>query len=176
MNIIQKLLTINPFSRPNKKLKGVKGIIIHWVANTNSTAEANRNFFESRKNGKLNFGSAHYIVGLKGEIIQCIPDDEIAYHVGSKIYTPLASKKFLGQPNSWTLGVECCHIKNNGEMSKETYNSTTKLIVELCKKHNLTHNDIYLHYDITGKICHKWFVDNKSEWLVFKNVIEARLK
>ena len=80
--VTKMLLTPNKWSRTQTKLGKVKGVVIHWVANTNTSATANRNFFENRKLGKTNFGSAHYIVGLKGEVIQCLPDNELAYHVG----------------------------------------------------------------------------------------------
>jgi N-acetylmuramoyl-L-alanine amidase CwlA len=33
MKIQEKLLTINPFSRPGVSLRAVKGIVVHWVAN-----------------------------------------------------------------------------------------------------------------------------------------------
>ncbi len=85
--IIKKFLTPNKYSRPQKKLGEIKAIVIHWVANPNSKAISNRNFFESRKNGKKGYGSAHFIIGLQGEIIQCLPEGEQAYHVGAKHYT-----------------------------------------------------------------------------------------
>lgn len=168
----QKLLTINPYSRVGKKLKGIKGIVVHWVANTNSTGIANRNFFENRKLGKEGYGSAHYIIGLKGETIQCIPDSEIAYHVGAKSYTMLAQKRFNSIPNSYTIGIECCHIKDNGEMSKETYDKVVELTADLISRYNLTKEDIYLHNHITGKDCHKWFVDNPNEFIKFKENVD----
>ena len=86
MQIIKKYLTINSYSRPGNKLKRVKGIVIHWVGNAASTAEANRNYFEGLKsgqkmsNGRYRYAGSHYIVGLEGEIIACVPEDEIAYH------------------------------------------------------------------------------------------------
>jgi len=80
MTIIQDLLTINPYSRDGKLLASVKAIIIHWTANPNVSAKNNRDYFESLKNQKKKYGSAHYVVGLKGEVIQCIPDNEKAFH------------------------------------------------------------------------------------------------
>jgi N-acetylmuramoyl-L-alanine amidase len=49
IDVQRKLLTVNPFSRPGKKLSGVKALVIHWVANAGSTAAQNRNYFESLK-------------------------------------------------------------------------------------------------------------------------------
>jgi N-acetylmuramoyl-L-alanine amidase len=58
MNIQRALLTVNPFSRPGKKLSGVKAIVIHWVANAGSTVKQNRDYFESLKTQSLNDASA----------------------------------------------------------------------------------------------------------------------
>ena len=115
MEIEKRLLTLNPFSRPGKPLIGVYGIVVHWVGNANSSAVANRNYFESLKDQKNNEGryaSAHYIIGLLGEVIQCLPEEEIAYHVGANKYTPNALKYLSSYPNNCTLGIELCHPEN----------------------------------------------------------------
>lgn len=177
MNIEQQFLTINEYSRPGIKLKAMKGIVIHWVANPNSSAIANRNFFESRKNGGKGYGSAHYIIGLEGEVIQCIPISEMSYHVGAKQYKPEVISKLGTYSNSCTLGIECTHIDWNGKMRPSTYNSLLKLCADLCTVYKLDPmNDLYLHYDITGKDCHKWFVENPDEWMNFKETVIKSIK
>ena len=50
MEIKENYLTPNPFSRPGTPLNGVKGIVLHWVANPKTTAIQNRNYFEALKN------------------------------------------------------------------------------------------------------------------------------
>ncbi len=175
-NKITKSLTPNKFSRPSLKIKEVKGLVIHWVANTNSSAEANRRYFENRKNGKNNYGSAHYIIDLNGDIIQCIPDNEVAYHTGAKKYKPEVKEKLFNYPNFYTLGIECTHIKDSGEMSLNTYNSLIQLTLELCKQYKIDPlTFLFRHFDITGKLCHKWFIDNPAEWKQFKNKINELL-
>lgn len=173
MNIQEKLLTENKWSRTGQKNKGITGLVIHWVANPQSTAEANRNFFEERKHGGLGFGAAHYIIGLQGEIIRCIPEDELAYHAGAKEYKPIVEKMLHGQPNNYTLGIECCHTDWSGKMTQETYSSLIGLTLELCRKYKLEpRKQLFLHYEITGKDCHKYFVDNPQEWDNFKLSID----
>ena len=81
MTIKQQLLTPNEWSRSQRRIKEVLGIVMHWTANPRANAEQNRNYFETRKNGKDGYGSAHYIIGQDGTIIQCIPLEEVAYHV-----------------------------------------------------------------------------------------------
>ena len=78
MKIQQMLLTPNKYSRPQIPLEKVEVIAVHYVGNPGSTAIANRNYFENQKNGGR-YVSSHLIVGLSGEIIQCIPFTEWSY-------------------------------------------------------------------------------------------------
>jgi N-acetylmuramoyl-L-alanine amidase len=142
VEIEKRLLTLNPFSRLRKPLIGVHGIVIHWVANANSSALSNCNYFESLKNQKGNegrFASAHYIIGLLGEVIQCLPEEEMAYHVGANKYTPNALKCLGSYPNNCTLGIELYHPEDPavrkqdtlwiGRFTPETLDSCRKLIL-----------------------------------------------
>ncbi len=174
MKIIEDLLTINNFSRPNKKLKSVKKIVIHWVKNPETTAKQNRNFFEKRKHGKDGYGSTHYIVDDKS-IIRMIPDDEMAYHVGSDYYTEYG-REISSYPNARTLGIEICHPDWTGKPTESTYNNLIDLLVELCKKYKLNPIDsICRHYDITTKECPKYYVDNVSMFWKLKSDVRSRI-
>ena len=62
--------------RPNKKLKKIKGIIVHWTANTRSGAGANAHLNYFKNNWKI--GCTHYVVDDK-EIIYLIPESIISY-------------------------------------------------------------------------------------------------
>ena len=167
-------MTVNPFSRPSKKLDGVKAIVIHWVANAGSTAQLNRNYFESLKSQSLNdasakFASAHFIVGISGEVIQCIPSEEMAYHVGAKAYTPEALGRLGHYPNNCTIGIELCHPDDNGRFKGETLLAAEELCALLCIQFDLDpFKDIWTHYEITRKNCPKWFVDHPEKFEDFK--------
>jgi N-acetylmuramoyl-L-alanine amidase len=173
MEITEDLLTINKYSRPGKKLKKIKGIVVHWTANPGTTATQNIKFFELRKEGKHGYGSAHYFINLDGSIKQCIPDKEMAYHVGAKSYTDLSKRKLGSYPNNCTIGIELCHPDRTGKVNKETYAMLVQLTSHLLKKYKLSaHHDVYRHYDITGKYCPKWFVDFPALWEDFLNDAE----
>jgi N-acetylmuramoyl-L-alanine amidase CwlA len=167
--VIYDYLTPNPYSRPQKPLVKIKGIIIHWVANPNTSAKFNRNFFEGKKNvGNQTYGSAHEIIENETVLI-CVPENEVTYNCGSKTYTDLCLKKLGNAPNYCTYAIECTHINWDGVMSPLTYNTLLNRCVDLCKRFNLTANDIYLHQEIVGwKDCHKFFVKYPNEWMVFK--------
>jgi len=175
MEITQSFLTVNSYSRPGRNLKAVKGIVVHYVGNTNSTAIANRNYFENLKNQTNRYASSQYIIGLQGEVIQCMPETEVAYHAGAKTYKQEVYDRLNGKPNDYTIGIECCHITDDGTMSTTTYNTLIELCANLCRKYGLNPaTDLWRHYDVTGKVCHKWFVNNPDNWRVFKLQVAGR--
>jgi N-acetylmuramoyl-L-alanine amidase len=179
MNIQRDLLTVNPFSRPGKKLSGMKALVIHWVANAGSTAKQNRNYFESLKGQSLNdasarYASAHFIAGISGEVVQCIPTEEMAYHVGAKSYTPEALGRLGHYPNNCTVGIELCHPAADGKFTKETVQAAMELCFLLCVQFDLNPvRDIWTHHAITGKNCPKWYVDRPGEFEEFKQDISS---
>lgn len=183
MQIKELLLTPNEYSRPGRSILQVKAIVLHWVANSGQDAEAVRDWFELRGNGKYGYGSAHFAIGLEGAIIQCIPVSEIAYHVGSKSYTDYSRYKFgdwavssSGSPNYYTLGIELCHINPEGFHTEETLDAAEDLCVHLCERFNLTELDITTHHNIVGwKDCPRWFVEHPEDFQLFQERVKDRL-
>ena len=189
MRIEENYLTINKYSRPDKPIKIIKGIVLHWVANPGSSALQNRNYFESLKDqppglrpDEYRYASAHFIIGLQGEVIQCLLENEMGYHVGANKYNEITLKKLSTYyPNDCTIGIELCHpveydgagkritehYKWAGKFTDLVLDSAAELVLELCERYNLGRNDIYRHYDITGKDCPRYFVNNPEEWKKF---------
>lgn len=155
--IEEMFLTPNKYSRPQIELKKIKGIVVHYTANPGSTAKDNRNYFENLKNKKNRYASSHYVIGLKGEIVQCIPLTEISYASNDR--------------NSDTVSIECCHKDTSGKFNKKTYQSLVELVAWLCGQYNLKSEDIIRHYDVTGKQCPKYYVEHEDEWEQFKKDI-----
>ncbi len=163
---ITQMLLSNKAANPGKKLRGAKGVVIHWTANINrgANAIANRNYFNTFRQG--NNTSAHYIVD-DSKIVQCVKDDEIAYHVGAKKYTAIGDKlREKLSPNLFLIGIEMC-VNKDGDWGK-TYQNSVELVAYLLKKCNLCIDNLYRHYDITGKDCPKMLLQ-QSAWDKFKN-------
>ena len=156
------LLTKNDYSRPGTALKSVKGVVIHFVGEPGIKAMGHRNYFEQLKILKKTAASAHFIVGFDGEIVQCIPVTEIAYATKDR--------------NVDTIAVEYCHDDEGGKPNEKTLASLVKLIAEICKKYNLTEEDILRHYDVTGVDCPHYFVENDAAWKSFKQSVMAEVK
>ena len=181
MNITEWLLTKNKYSRPCTLLKAVRGIVIHWVDNPETTAQNNRNYFESLKAqppglspDKYRYASAHYIIGIDGAIIRCVPDKEVCYHVGANTYTNEAIRLLSNFPNNCTIGIELCHPAADGKFAGETLVSCRELVSSLLAAYGLSKNDVWRHYDITEKICPKYFVEHMEEWDRFKDSIPIK--
>lgn len=155
--VTQQYLSPNEYSRPQTKLPRIKGIVIHYTANPGTTAEGNRSYFESLSWKKTTKASSHYIIGLEGEILQCIPLTEIAY----------ASNK----RNDDTISIECCHPDETGEFNQETYDSLVDLVAALCREFDLEEEDIIRHYDVTGKKCPLYYVEHEDAWLKLREDI-----
>ena len=147
---IQEFLTPNEYSRPQIPLKKVKGVVIHYTANPGSDAAGNRNYFEGLKDSKITKASSHFIIGLDGTIIQCLPLEEIAYASNER--------------NKDTIAIECCHPDETGKFTQETYQSLIELTAWLCGRYNLKKGDIIRHYDVTGKDCPRYYVAHEDKW------------
>ena len=161
----KRLLTKNEYSRPGNALGSVKNIVIHYVANPGTSAEANRNYFENlRKNANNPQGvkaSSHFIVGLNGEVVQCVPLTEIAYANYPR--------------NEDTVSIEVCHPDETGKFNDETYRTVVRLTADLLKIYGLTADDVIRHYDVSGKECPKFYVEHEDAWTALKEDIRTEL-
>ena len=149
-------LTVNEWSRPGTPLEDIRGVVIHYVGNPGTTARANRNYFESLSSGEeAAYASSHFVVGLEGEVIQCVPLTEIAYASNER--------------NADTISIEVCHPDETGEFSPVTYDSVVRLTAWLCETFRLDpETDVIRHYDVTGKYCPKYYVENEDAWAALK--------
>lgn len=151
--IMEDFLTENPYSRPGEELKKVKNIFVHYTANPETSAEQNRSYFENLKDTHETSASAHFIIGYDGEIIQCIPLEEIAYAVKGRNYD--------------SISIECCYLAADGKFTDATYQSLIHLVDWLLYEYNLKPKDVMRHYDEGGKLCPLYYVEHEDEWKAF---------
>lgn len=160
--VIKNYLTPNEYSRPGRELKEVNAIVVHYVGNPGTTAAQNRSYFENLKDTHATSASSHYIIGLEGEIIQCVPLNEISYASNNR--------------NKDTIAIECCHPDETGQFTTATYKSLVKLVAALCRTYDLDpETGIIRHYDVTGKYCPLYYVNHEDEWYGFKLDVKAEL-
>lgn len=157
-----ELLTVNAYSRPGAALEQVRGVVIHYTANPGTGAMANRNYFEGLKDSHVTKASSHFIIGLDGEIVQCIPGSEIAYASNER--------------NADTISIECCIEDDTGRFNPKTYDATVHLTAWLVEHFGLETKDVIRHYDVTGKVCPKYFVEFPSAWEQFLADVQEYLE
>ena len=160
----QDYLTVNEWSRPGTELEQIDGVVIHYVGNPGTTAHANRNYFESLSSGQEGtYASSHFIVGLEGEVIQCVPLTEVAYASNTR--------------NGDTVSIEVCHPDETGEFSPVTYDRAVELTAWLCVQFKLDpETGVIRHYDVTGKECPRYYVEHPEAWDAFRADVSAAIK
>lgn len=156
-----QLLDVNPYSRPGIESDGITGIVIHYTANPGSTAQDNRDYFNGLQYSQETSASSNFVVGLDGEIIQCVPTWEVAYASNDRNYD--------------TVSIEVCHPDESGKFTDKTYRSLVQLTAWLCVKFDLSADDVIRHYDVTGKNCPKYFVENEEAWAAFKENVSLAI-
>jgi len=156
--IDSKIIEIDDASRRSYKLDAVNDIVIHYIGNPQTTALENYNYFASPRS----VVSSHFLIGLEGEVIQCIPLDE---------WSSASNWR-----NNDTISIEVCHPDETGEFLDATYDALVQLTSWLCDAYNLDTEQIIRHYDITGKDCPRYFVRNEDEWVTFKNNVKEYLE
>ena len=126
----QDLLPMNQWSRPGTTLERINGVVIHYVGNPDTTAQANRNYFASLASGEED-----------------------------------------------TVAIEVCHPDETGEFSDVTYDRVVELTAWLCEEFHLDpQTDVIRHYDVSGKRCPLYYVENPEAWTAFLADVTAQLE
>ena len=149
MEITKMWLTVNPYSRPGTIRKRTEKVAVHYVGNPGTTALNNRNYFNNLAKNHSRYVSSNYIVGLDGEVLECVPPEEIAY--------------CTNQANEYSISIECCHPDSTGKFTDATETALAELCVYLLKRYGLTADDIIRHYDVTGKQCPLYWAPTKYQ-------------
>ena len=148
--IDQQIIKVDGDSRRGVMLEGVRNIVIHYVGNPGTTAQQNRDYYANPSSEV----SSHFVIGLKGEIIQCIPLHE--------------KSSASNHRNKDTISIEVCHPDESGKFTNASYQSLVKLTAWLLDVCDLDSNNVIRHYDITGKQCPLYFVTHEDAWEQFK--------
>ena len=142
----------------------IKYIVIHYTGNDGDTDENNGNYF---KNNVVQ-ASAHYFVD-DDSITQSVPDNYVAWHCGGKTY------KHKQCRNSNSIGIEICDDVKNGTIypSAKTIANVLELVAYLMNKYSIPKENVIRHYDVTGKHCPAYWIDNNMWKTEFWNKIQT---
>jgi len=143
----------------------IEWIVIHFTSNNGDTAKNNGKYFANN----IVKASAHYFVDSY-YIVNSVPDNYIAWSVGGNKYPNTKGAKFYGKcVNANSISIELCDDVKNGVVypSEKTIQNALELTRHLMQKYNIPANHIIRHFDVTGKKCPAYWVDDarwKSEF------------
>ena len=161
MKIIDKPIPINKYNRPGTKSIPNR-ICVHYTGQAGTGADRLALFYKNVASGMFpesnNWTSTQYIVGLNGKVIRIIPDNEVAYAASGK--------------NDGTLHIEVCYSKVSGEFETASISALRELVQELMKKYNIPAANVLRHYDLTGKYC-PWYYVDENRWAVLHEYITS---
>ncbi len=144
-----QLIEVDGSSRRGTRLEDIQGIVIHYVGNPGTSARQNRNWYVNPESGV----SSHFLVGLDGEVLQCVP-----------LWEKSSASNWR---NSDTISIEVCHPDESGKFKDVSYAALVELTAWLLETTGLDVDQVIRHYDITGKLCPKYFVENPESWQDF---------
>jgi N-acetylmuramoyl-L-alanine amidase len=191
MKIIEKFLSVNPYSRSGRRLAVCKGIVFHYVGVPNQRAINTWGYFEKACPAEKHYSSAHYIIDLNGDIYHAVPDNEAAWHCGSDIKDPISGRVYTDwarekygyyasdpvkiSPNFCTIGIELC-IDRLGNFTLETLQAAVELAAKLLEKNQLSVEDIGHHKLVVGwKDCPLPWVKNPSLFDEFRDRVKNKM-
>ena len=160
-NMIKQFMKINKYGRPGTKRSKTTKIAWHFTGQHDVSAKNTVSYFSNvvangyKVNGRYIYASSHLVIGLNGETYHIVPFDEIAYTTNDANY--------------YSIGVECATTGSDDHYTDEEYVSMVKTGAWLAQTHKLDpRKDFIRHYDVTKKICPKYFVNNVKAWKQFK--------
>ena len=163
MTIIDKIIEVNKYNRPCKYSKPVT-ICIHYTGQAKTGADRLAQYYANVASGvfkdkpSYTWTSTQYIVGQDGKIIRIIPDTEVAYAASGN--------------NNGVIHIEVCYNNDNGQFEEDSIVALRELVQYLMKKYSIPANKVVRHYDLTGKHCPMYYVD-QTRWSILHDRITA---
>ena len=147
-----------------KRGGAIEWLVMHYTANDGDSDTSNGRYFQQPLNP---VASAHFFVD-DDSITISVPEDYVAFHCGAYHYT----HPFCRNYNS--IGIEMCDAKRDGKVmaTAKTIANAADLAAMLCEKYNIPVDHIIRHYDVTGKLCPKYWVDDPDGIVRFRKLVK----
>lgn len=159
LDIKTHLLDISELTRSKDKIREIYKIVLYHAPKFGMSAIATRNYINNLKNQDNLFCSYHYIIGLDGEIINIIPENELSLHTN------------ILEFDYHSLAIAICY--NDKNLSYASITALKKLCNYLIKKYSLDKNyDIIRCYDLINKRSPIFFVDSQYAFYDFKKSLK----
>lgn len=154
-----------------RKLSDIKYLIIHYTSNKGDTAENNCKYFQ----GANRHASAHIFIDPKEAIIS-VPFNYIAWSVGGSKYSDCAKTgggKLYGKAtNANSLSIELCGSDGYKPNAAEL-KLAIKTVKALMKQFNIDSDHVIRHFDVNGKHCPEYWMNNTLWKKEFKSKLTS---
>ena len=146
----------------------IRYLVYHYTGNDGDRAANNAKYFQNN----IVKASAHYFVD-DTTVWRAVPDLKVAWSVGGSKYSN-AHKTGGGTmygviTNTNSLSIEMCDTIRNGvyQASEATLANAAALGRALMEKYGIPIENVYRHFDVTGKHCPSYLV-SAQKWEKFK--------
>ena len=150
----------------------IRYLVYHYTGNDGDMAANNAKYFQNN----IVKASAHYFVD-DTTVWRSVPDLKVAWSVGGSKYAN-ADKTGGGTmygviTNTNSISIEMCDTIRNGvyQASEATLANAAELGRELMEKYGIPIENVYRHFDVTGKHCPSYLI-NAQKWAEFKKRLE----
>lgn len=153
----------------------IRYLVYHYTGNDGDRAANNAKYFQNN----IVKVSAHYFVD-DTTVWRSVPDLKVAWSVGGSKYAN-ADKTGGGTmygviTNTNSLSIEMCDTIRNGvyQASEATLANAAALGRALMEKYGIPIENVYRHFDVTGKHCPSYLV-SAQKWAEFKKRLEVKI-
>ena len=153
----------------------IRYLVYHYTGNDGDRAANNAKYFQNN----IVKASAHYFVD-DTTVWRSVPDLKVAWSVGGSEYAN-ADKTGGGTmygviTNTNSLSIEMCDTIRNGvyQASEATLANAAALGRALMEKYGIPIENVYRHFDVTGKHCPSYLV-SAQKWAEFKKRLEVKI-
>lgn len=146
----------------------IKYLVYHYTGNDGDAARNNAAYFQNN----VVQASAHYFVD-DTTVYRSVPDLKVAWAVGGSKYANAdatgGGKMYGIITNTNSISIEMCDTIKNGvyQASEKTLENAIALGKYLMQVYNIPVENVYRHFDVTGKHCPSYLIA-ESKWVEFK--------
>lgn len=158
-----------------RRAEDIKYLVFHYTGNDGDNDANNAAYFRDH----VVEASAHYFVD-DDSITQSVPDLYVAYAVGGKLWSDTGrtggGTMYGVITNRNSLSIELCDTRRDGmlQATEATVERAAALSRALMDKYGITPDRVYRHFDVTGKHCPAYWMD-EAAWADFKARLEERM-
>lgn len=152
----------DPSNYRERNGENAEWLVMHYTANPKSTAAG-----EAKYRMTPGIGTGFHLVVDDSECYLSTPIEKSAQHCGGGLQGTNGHAFYKKCMNANSIGIEmCCRQDANGKwyITEETYKMAVQAAAWVCETYTIDPSHIIRHYDVTGKICPRPWVEDESKY------------